>query len=87
MKLRTLAPAGWGVAAVLAPKCPACVAAYLTALGWGAGVSAGLAVALRPTLWGLGWLSAALLLTGWVRRRRARSKRTVSSLHGCQTPS
>lgn len=62
---------GAALLAVLVPKCPVCVAAWLMALGLGAGVSHGAAPFVRPaafTLAGLGGLALALAV--WRRRSR-----------------
>jgi hypothetical protein len=58
---------GCTIAAVLAPKCPACLWVYLGPLGLGtAGV---LAVVLRPTLITLAVLATTVALVGRSRRR------------------
>ena len=68
-----LAPSGGvtcAVAATLAPKCPACLGAYLSFFGVGLG-TAGVVSVLRPTLLAL---SVAILgawcVSTWLRRRR-----------------
>lgn len=66
-----IASLGPGVLLALAPKCPLCVAAYLTASGLGAGAAAGAAPWLRPAAVGLLVLLAVVTLRGpflaWVR--------------------
>ena len=74
---------GSGALAVLAPKCPACVAAWLTALGLGAGFAADFAPWLRPAAWSIvaaGAVATAALL--YRRRRRARSNSHTSQCCG-----
>lgn len=59
-----------GVAALLVPKCPVCVAGWLAVIGLGAGVSG---VAAWVGAWGepLGWAilaASAVGLVAWARR-------------------
>lgn len=62
-----------GVAGVLIPKCPLCVAAYLCLLGLGAG-SARAVVAIGGPLLGV-VLAASLLASAWLIVRRLRQSR------------
>ena len=69
MKVHVLASLGSGVAAVLVPKCPICIAGWLSVVGIGAGVGATVALVLRPALVVLAIITAAFVLVGWVRAR------------------
>jgi hypothetical protein len=69
---RAAASLGSLVLAVLLPKCPVCVAAWLSALGVGASLGATLAPVLRPLGFTLAALALAVFLAGEWRRRRAR---------------
>jgi len=60
------------VIALLLPKCPLCVAAWIAA-GTGVAVPAALAGAIRP---GLG-IACALLLGGIVLMRRSKTRRAI----------
>lgn len=53
---------GWGLAAVLLPKCPACVAGYLSVLGIGMGVGTAIGGMLRPACVMLALVAIALML-------------------------
>ncbi len=75
---------GWAIVPVLAlvalPKCPLCLAAYLSLLGLGAGVAGELAAAARPSLIALaglviGWIALAAWRT--VGQKRRPTKRTM----------
>ena len=61
---------GSGALLVLLPKCPMCIAAYLT-LWTGAGVAMTVATHLRPMMAILLLASALLLAFRWVVRRMA----------------
>ncbi len=67
--------AGWsvlsGLLLVLAPKCPLCLAAYLSVLGVGAGMAAALAPWLRPAAAVLLVLALGLTVAAWISQRRA----------------
>lgn len=60
-----------GVLLILLPKCPLCIAAYLT-LWMGAGAAMAVAVRLRPAVEVLFVVSAVLLLVRWVVPKLAR---------------
>src|ERR1043165_9276806 len=60
-----------GLALALLPKCPLCLAAYLTAFGVGTGAAASLAQVLHP----LTALAAALVLGLFVLRLARRAQR------------
>jgi len=60
-----------GVALVVAPKCPLCLAAYLSALGVGAGIAAPLSRAVDPAI----AIAAALGLAIAVARLVAAARR------------
>jgi hypothetical protein len=60
-----------GVALALLPKCPLCLAAYLTMLGLGTGAAASLAQVLHP----LAALVAVLVLALFVVRLAQRTQR------------
>lgn len=64
---------GSTVAAILVPKCPLCIAAYLTLCGVGAGWAAVVAPVVRPAAFALSVVSLAALVVTIVRRRRSRS--------------
>jgi hypothetical protein len=74
MRGHALASAATGLAAVLLPKCPLCLAAWLSVLGVGTGLGGALTLALRPTLWGLAAVMAALLLVRAATRLRAQAR-------------
>ena len=78
MKAQVLASLGSGIAAVFVPKCPMCIAGWLSVVGIGAGVGATVALVLRPALVVLATITAALVLARWVR---ARSKVGCCSEH------
>lgn len=59
---------GWGIAALLLPKCPACVAGYLSVLGVGLGVGTAIGGVLRPACIVLAVVATALSLTRRLRR-------------------
>jgi len=62
------------IAAVLAPKCPMCLAVYLSAWGLGLGAAervSRVAPLLLPVGVVLGLLALASLARGWRRARRA----------------
>jgi len=71
------------VVAVVLPKCPACVAAYLVAGGVGAGVAATVAPIARPAA----FVVAVALFVAWfvlrVRHRRADSVVTSGGPSDC----
>ncbi len=73
-----LAAAASAMAALLLPKCPLCVAAYLAWLGLGAGLAGVLALLLRPALVGVCMLMVALGVWRW----RARSLQTGRAAKG-----
>jgi len=58
------------VLAALVPKCPFCIAAALTALGMGAGVSSAVAPVVRPAALVLAGL--AIVLAAWGAWRRSK---------------
>ena len=64
--------AGWtlvpALALAVAPKCPLCVAAYLSVIGLGTGV-AGVIVALRPAAIVLVVVIALVMARRFLRRR------------------
>jgi hypothetical protein len=60
-----------GLAAALLPKCPLCIAAYLSAIGVGTAAAHTLAPLLFPLGIGLVAISLALLAIVAVRHRRA----------------
>lgn len=62
-----------GLAVALLPKCPLCLAAYLTALGLGTGATAALAQVLHP----LTLLVAALVLCLFAVRLVGRAQRFI----------
>lgn len=68
---RASASLGSVALAVLLPKCPLCVAAALSALGLGAGLSGGLAPLAEPVVVTTVVLAGAVFVRGeWRRRRR-----------------
>lgn len=63
---------GFGALALLAPKCPACIVVWLSALGVGAGVAGAVAPLLRPAAFVLlGGALLLLLLREVARRQRS----------------
>jgi membrane protein implicated in regulation of membrane protease activity len=63
-----------GLGFALVPKCPLCLAAYLSALGVGAGVAAPIAVLLRPALLVVAAIAAVVSVAQLARHaRRARA--------------
>ncbi len=79
-RTRARAPVGsWlglvaGIAAVLAPKCPMCLAAYLSMLGIGVGLAK-----VAPMLLPLGVLLSSLALLSLVRARRSSPRGLMTS--------
>lgn len=73
---------GGALLLVLAPKCPLCLAAYLTAAGLSFGGAAWVAPLLRPLT--LALLAAALLSGAWQAARLAQRVRAAKS--GPETP-
>ena len=61
------------VAALLAPKCPLCIAAYLTLCGLGAGWAGAVAPVVRPAAFAVSFVAFAALALAVVRRWRATS--------------
>lgn len=59
--------------AVLVPKCPVCVAAWLAGLGLGAGVSRGAAPFVRPLAFAVAGVAVMALMLGLRRRTRRRA--------------
>ncbi|MGH1342250.1 MAG: hypothetical protein ACRBN8_11900 [Nannocystales bacterium] len=59
------------VGAVLLPKCPACLAAYLAAMGLGAGTAGVLASFARPGLFAVAGASMVAWVALRLRRRNA----------------
>lgn len=70
MKVSAIASVCAGVAAALVPKCPLCIATWLSVIGVGAGVGGVMALLLGPALWGVTLLFVALALLRFARRRR-----------------
>jgi hypothetical protein len=70
---RGVSSLGAAIVALLVPKCPMCVAAYLASLGLGAGVSHSAAPFVRPVAFTIAGVAAlALALGAWrIGRRRA----------------
>jgi membrane protein implicated in regulation of membrane protease activity len=66
--------AGWsvlsGLVLALAPKCPLCLAAYLSVFGVGAGVAAATAPWLRPVTTVVLALALIFTLAAWISHRR-----------------
>ncbi len=73
---------GWGLVAIALPKCPACIAGYLSLLGVGLGMGSVLAGVARPTCIALALVAAALFL-----RRRVRVSACASRCSGIRTES
>ena len=72
------APAvGAALAAVLVPKCPLCVAAYLAAFGMSAAAADAAAPLVRPAAFALVGLATHALLFG-ARRLRQRQRRRAA---------
>lgn len=67
----SVATLGLGALALFAPKCPACVVVWLTAIGVGAGSATLLAPMLRPAAWVLLGGGLLLLLREVARRQHA----------------
>jgi hypothetical protein len=61
------------IAALFAPKCPLCIAAYLTLCGLGAGWAGAVAPVVRPAAFAVSFVAFAALVVAVVRRRRWRS--------------
>ncbi|HEY1954549.1 MAG TPA: hypothetical protein VGH28_03040 [Polyangiaceae bacterium] len=59
-----------GLVLALAPKCPMCVAAWLSVFGVSAGVAVGIAPWLRPLAFALLGVTAVLTMRAWLRARR-----------------
>lgn len=59
-----------GLLALLVPKCPLCVAAYLAGLGLGAAASRDAAPFVRPVAYTIAGLAALALVLALLRRRR-----------------
>ena len=75
LKMRGLKTAGStipGVIALLLPKCPLCLAAWIAA-GTGVAVPAALAGSIRPAL----GIACALLLGGIVLMRRSKTRSAI----------
>jgi hypothetical protein len=62
-----------GIGALLLPKCPACLAVYLSYAGLGLGAAASLAPILRP----LGIAILAISFAWWLRTRMKRRQPVV----------
>ena len=67
--------AAWGafvpaIAAILAPKCPLCLAGYLSLVGLGSGAATFAAPLLRPLGLALALVAAAVIVVGLGRRAR-----------------
>ena len=66
--------AGWsvlpGLLLALAPKCPLCLAAYLSVLGVGAGAAQAIAPWIRPVAASLLVLALGLTVAAWISYRR-----------------
>lgn len=67
---RAVSPLCLTAVAVVLPKCPLCIVAYLTALGFGATFARGLAPWLLPAVWCLAAVTTATVL---LRRARPRA--------------
>ena len=66
------------VAALLVPKCPVCIAAYLTLFGFGAGWAGAVAPLVRPVAFALSFVAFAVVVVVIVRQYRRRSAREGS---------
>ena len=64
---------GAGLVALLVPKCPLCVAAYLASVGLSAGASHGAAPFVRPVAFTVAGLALLALALGVWRTRRRRA--------------
>jgi len=71
---------------LLAPKCPLCAAAWLSALGVGGTVSGALAAWLRPLLLGTAACALALSLLLALRWARARRQDARAGCAACRAP-
>jgi hypothetical protein len=69
------------IAAVLLPKCPVCIAAYLAALGLGAGAAHGAAPFVRPVVFAVASFAAVALVLGLWRVRRGRAAERCCGHH------
>lgn len=69
---RASASIGAIVVAVLIPKCPLCIAAWLSAIGVGATLGLTLAPVVRPSVIALAVLALVVVARGEWRRRRRR---------------
>src|SRR5688572_4110230 len=70
---RAASSVGAALLAVLVPKCPLCVAAYLTSLGLGAAASHSAAPFVRPAAFMLAAVSLIVLALGVWRRHKRRT--------------
>ena len=70
---RAATSVGAALLAVLAPKCPMCVAAYLAGLGLGAGASHSAAPFVRPVALLVASVAGLALVRGVWRRYRRRA--------------
>ncbi len=69
MRTRAIASAASVLCAVLLPKCPMCIAAWLSILGIGVGTGAAVGLVLRPLAIALAVTMAATILASWLRAR------------------
>lgn len=71
---RAVSSVGAALVAALVPKCPLCVAAYLTSFGLGAGASHSAAPFVRPFGFTVAGVAALALVLGVWRSRRRRAR-------------
>lgn len=69
MRSRVIASTASVLCAVLLPKCPMCIAAWLSILGIGAGIGAAVGLVLRPLAIAVAVTTAVTLLASWLRAR------------------
>jgi hypothetical protein len=75
---------GAALLAVLVPKCPLCIAAYLATFGLGATAAHGAALFVRPIVFTLAGVALfSLALGAWRSRKRRATPSCCRHLSGC----